>query len=64
MIRALFICGRARGRGPTAAQIFGGWEGISTDFAGIWDQADDQLGDEQLGWATMISARSSPTGRM
>ena len=54
MIRALFLCGTGRARGPTASQIFGGWDGVSADFAGIWDEADDQLGREQLDWATMI----------
>ncbi len=54
MIRALFICGRARSRSPTAAQVFSGWEGVTTDFGGISGDADDVLSADQLDWATMI----------
>ena len=56
MIRALFICGTGRARGPTAAQLFADLPGVSTDFAGIWEDAQDQLGREQLDWATIIFA--------
>lgn len=54
MIRALFICGRARARSPTAAQVFSAWDGVSTDFGGISDDADDVLSADQLDWATAI----------
>ena len=54
MIRALFICGKARARSPTAAQVFSAWDGVSTDFGGISDDADDVLSADQLDWANAI----------
>ncbi|MEM6677472.1 MAG: phosphotyrosine protein phosphatase [Pseudomonadota bacterium] len=54
MIRALFICGKARSRSPTAAQIFAEWPGVSTDFGGISRDADDALSLDQIDWADMI----------
>ena len=54
MIRALFICGKARARSPTAAQVFAGWQGISTDFGGVSTDADDVLSADQIDWATAI----------
>ena len=54
MIRALFICGKARARSPTAAQVFAAWDGVSTDFGGISDDADDALSSDQLDWANAI----------
>ena len=54
MIRVLFICGKARARSPTAAQIFAGWKGVSTDFGGISSDADDALSADQIDWADLI----------
>lgn len=54
MIRMLFICGRARSRGPTAAQIASQWDGVRGDCAGLSDNADDLLSVEQLEWADII----------
>jgi predicted protein tyrosine phosphatase len=54
MIRALFICGKARARGPTAAQIASGWKGVQADCAGLSNDADDLLSLEQLEWADII----------
>jgi predicted protein tyrosine phosphatase len=54
MIRALFICGKARARGPTAAQIASGWDGVQSDCAGLSEDADDLLSLEQLEWADII----------
>ena len=54
MIRALFICGKGRSRSPTAAQVFSAWDGVSADFGGISNDADDHLSADQLDWATMI----------
>jgi predicted protein tyrosine phosphatase len=54
MIRMLFICAKARGRGPTAAQIASGWEGVRADCAGVSEDADDLLSLEQLEWADII----------
>ncbi len=54
MIRALFICGKARSRSPTAAQVFAAWQGVSTDFGGVSNDADDALSSDQLDWASVI----------
>ncbi|MEL6210755.1 MAG: phosphotyrosine protein phosphatase [Pseudomonadota bacterium] len=54
MKRVLFICGRARSRSPTAAQVFAEWPGVKTDFGGISPDADDVLSADQLDWADVI----------
>jgi predicted protein tyrosine phosphatase len=54
MIRVLFICGKARARSPTAAQIFAARPGVSTDFGGISRDADDALSADQIDWADVI----------
>lgn len=54
MTRVLFICGKARARSPTAAQIFADWEGVSTDFGGLSTDADDALSADQIDWADVI----------
>jgi len=54
MIRVLFICGKARARSPTAAQIFADREGVQTDFGGISRDADDALSADQIDWADLI----------
>jgi predicted protein tyrosine phosphatase len=54
MIRVLFVCGKARARSPTAAQIFAEWEGVQTDFGGISRDADDALSADQIDWADLI----------
>ncbi len=54
MKRVLFLCGKARARSPTAAQVFADWSGISTDFAGISNDADDALSADQIDWADVI----------
>ncbi|MBY8977830.1 phosphotyrosine protein phosphatase [Rhodobacteraceae bacterium NNCM2] len=54
MKRVLFICGKARARGPTAAQIFARLDGISTDFGGIGKDADDAISSDQIDWADLI----------
>lgn len=53
-MRILFICGKARARSPTAAQIFADWPGIQTDFAGLSNDADDALSADQIDWADSI----------
>lgn len=53
MTRALFICGKARRRSPTAADIAAGW-GVETDFAGLSADADERLSAEQIDWAEVI----------
>lgn len=54
MTRVLFICGKARARSPTAAQIFSGRPGVSTDFGGISRDADNALSADQIDWADLI----------
>ena len=54
MKRVLFVCGKARVRSPTAAQVFANWEGIRTDFGGISNDADDALSADQIDWADII----------
>ncbi len=54
MTKALFICGKARVRSPTAADIASQWDGIETDFAGLSLDADEKLSVEQIDWADII----------
>ncbi|WP_456388080.1 low molecular weight protein tyrosine phosphatase family protein [Profundibacter sp.] len=54
MINALFICGKARKRSTTAADITAGWDGFQADFAGLSKDADEQLSIEQIEWADVI----------
>ncbi|MEM7509213.1 MAG: phosphotyrosine protein phosphatase [Pseudomonadota bacterium] len=54
MKRLLFICGKGRSRSPTAAQIFAGRPGVSTDFGGLSSDADDALSANQIEWADLI----------
>lgn len=53
MTRLLFICGKARQRSPTAADLAQSW-GYETDFAGLSRDADEPLTPEHLDWADMI----------
>jgi predicted protein tyrosine phosphatase len=55
MKRVLFICGKARQRGPTAEQIFADAPGWETDSAGLSADADIPVSAEQLEWATHIA---------
>jgi len=43
MTNALFICGKARMRSTTAADISARWDGIEADFAGLSNDADEHL---------------------
>ena len=52
MKKVLFICGKARQRSPTAAQIFAGE--FETDAAGLSNDAEVPLSPEQIDWATHI----------
>jgi predicted protein tyrosine phosphatase len=54
MKRVLFVCGKARVRSPTAAQIFAEWAGLRTDFGGLSNDADDALSADQIDWADVI----------
>lgn len=50
----LFICGKARRRSPTAADILDHWPGFQTDFAGLSNDADEVLTGEHIDWADII----------
>jgi predicted protein tyrosine phosphatase len=54
MTRLLFICGKARMRSATAADIFAGQGGIETDFAGLSNDADERLSSEHIEWADIV----------
>lgn len=54
MTHWLFICGKAKMRSPTAAQITASWPGITTDYAGLSRDADECLSPEQLADADTI----------
>ncbi len=53
MTNALFICGKARMRSPTAADIVLGWGG-KADFAGLSHDADEKVSSEHIEWADVI----------
>lgn len=50
----LFICGKARQRSPTAAEIAARLLRVQTDFAGLSADADERLGPEQIDWADIV----------
>ncbi|MEM7642622.1 MAG: phosphotyrosine protein phosphatase [Pseudomonadota bacterium] len=52
MTRALFLCGKARMRSPTAARIARQW--ADTDYAGLSNDADVPLERDQVDWADII----------
>lgn len=54
MKRVLFICGKARKRSPTAAQVMREWPDIEADFAGLSKDADVLVTSEHLEWADVI----------
>ena len=55
MTNVLFICGKARKRSPTAAEVAAGRFNVQTDFAGLSADADERLGAEQIAWADIIA---------
>lgn len=59
MTNALFICGKARMRSPTAADLVANWPGIATDFAGLSNDADEKLTAEHIAWADVIFVMDS-----
>ena len=54
MTNVLFICGKARMRSPTAADVLTRWPGMATDFAGLSRDADEVLTPEHIEWADMV----------
>lgn len=55
MTHILFICGKARKRSPTAAEVASALCGVRTDFAGLSNDADERLSAEQIEWANLIA---------
>lgn len=55
MTRILFVCGKARKRSPTAAQVAADRLGLETDFAGPSADADERLTPEHLAGADVIA---------
>jgi predicted protein tyrosine phosphatase len=54
LIHALLLCGKARMRSPTAADIVADWPGIASDFAGLSADAAEKLSREHILWADVI----------
>lgn len=54
MTRALFICGKARQRSPTAVYVARNWSHLEADFAGLSADADEPVSSEHLAWADVI----------
>ncbi len=52
--KALFLCGKARMRSPTAADLANRLDGVEADFAGLSNDADEKLSREQVAWAEVI----------
>lgn len=53
--RVLFLCGKARMRSPTAADIVRDWPGINPDFAGLSRDADEPVSADHIDWAEVIA---------
>ena len=53
--RVLFVCGKCRQRSPTAAMVFANHPGWETDCAGLSSDAEVQLSNTQIEWATDIA---------
>ncbi len=52
--RLLFICSQNKLRSPTAEAAFADYPGIEVDSAGLNNDAEVPLSDEQLEWADLI----------
>lgn len=53
--RVLFICGKARHRSPTAADLANLEPGLEADFAGLSADADERVSREQIDWSDTIA---------
>ncbi len=53
-LHVLFICGKARKRSPTAADIVAKWGFAVTDCAGVSDDADTVVSLNEIEWADRI----------
>lgn len=54
MVNALFICSQNKLRSPTAETVFAKWPGVETDSAGLNNDAETPLTQEQIAWADII----------
>ena len=54
MRRLLFLCSRNKLRSPTAEAVFGGYDGVEVDSAGLSKDAEVPLSLEQVEWADTI----------
>ena len=59
MRNLLFICSQNRLRSPTAEAVFADYEGVETDSAGISNDADIILSEDQIEWADYILVMES-----
>lgn len=50
----LFICSKNKWRSPTAEAVFADHPGVETDSAGLANDADVRLSEEQIEWADVI----------
>lgn len=55
MVKVLFLCGKARQRSPTAADVASELDGVEADFAGLSADADERVSAEQIDWADVIA---------
>ncbi|MDF2372511.1 MAG: phosphotyrosine protein phosphatase [Rhizobiaceae bacterium] len=55
MANILFICGKARKRSPTAADVASRLFAVETDYAGLSNDADERLNLEHIKWADTIA---------
>ena len=54
MKRLLFICSQNKLRSPTAETVFANHSGVEVDSAGLNNDAEVPLSDEQLEWADLV----------
>jgi predicted protein tyrosine phosphatase len=54
MKRILFLCSQNKLRSPTAEAIFADHPGIEVDSAGLNNDAEVRLSEEQVRWADLI----------
>lgn len=55
MVNILFICGKARKRSPTAADLARKMPGVQADCAGLSADADERLTPEHVDWADVLA---------
>ncbi len=60
MKKLLFICGKNRLRSPTAEVVFGEYEGLETDAAGVDRDAEVIVNGEAIAWADLIFVMEKP----